>query len=204
MLQYLVLLGAAVNLGGTSYYIKKTWRGEIKPNRVSWLMWSIIPLIATAAALSDGVTWAALPVFMSGFTPLLVLIASFANKNAYWKLRTFDYVCGALSALALVLWAITKEPNIAIALTILSDFIAAVPTLVKSWKYPETESAASYAGGVFSALTGFAAIKMWGFSSLAFPIYLIIIDSSFIIAIWRREFLKMKKQLLFKTCKILR
>lgn len=187
MFQYLVFLGAAVNLGGASYYIKKTLNGEIKPNRVSWLMWAIAPMIAAAAALSDGVTWSVLPVFMSGFLPLLVFFASFVNKNAYWKLGVFDYACGLLSTLALVLWAITKEPNVAIAFAILSDGIAAVPNLVKSWKYPETESAVSYVGGVFSALTSFAAIKMWGFSSLAFPIYLVIIDLSLIFAVWRRK-----------------
>jgi hypothetical protein len=42
--------------------------------------------------------------------------------------------------LALILWWITKEPNIAIMLAILSDILAAIPTLVKTWKFPETES----------------------------------------------------------------
>lgn len=190
MLQYLVIIGALVNLVGSSYYIKKTLSGEIKPNRVSWLMWSIAPMIATAAALSDGVTWAVLPVFISGFSPFLVFVASFVNKNAYWKLEIFDYACGLLSALALVLWAITKEPNIAIALAILSDGIASVPTLVKSWKYPDTETASTFAGGLFSALTSFAAIKVWSFSSLAFPIYLIIIDTSLIFVVWRKKIFK--------------
>ncbi|MDP2709510.1 MAG: hypothetical protein Q8O93_05750 [bacterium] len=189
MLQYLVILGAAVNLGGSFFYIKNTLFGETKPNRVSWLMWSIAPMIATAAALAQGVTWAVLPVFMSGFVPLIIFIASFINKKAYWKLGAFDYACGLLSALALILWAITKEPNVAIVFAIMSDGLAAVPTLIKSWKHPESESVVVFTTGLFSALTSFAAIKIWGFAELAFPIYLTLMCSSLIFALERRKIL---------------
>ncbi len=188
MLKYLVFLGAAVNIWGAFFYIRDTLRGETKPNRATWLMWSIAPLIATVAALSQGVGWAVLPVFMAGFGPLLIFIGSFVNRNSYWKLGALDYGCGALSALALVLWGITKEPNIAIAFAIASDGLAAFPTLIKSWKHPETESVVAYTTGLFNALTSFAAIKLWGFSELAFPIYLVIANSSLIFAVWRRKF----------------
>jgi len=161
MLQYLVFVGAAVNLFGIISYVRETLRGKTKPNKVTWLMWSIAPLIATAAALADGVKWSVLPVFMAGFGPLLVLITSFINKNSYWKLEKFDYLCGLCSALALILWAITKNPAIAIIFSIASDGFAAIPTLIKSWRHPETENINPYTAGVFSALTSFTAIKIW-------------------------------------------
>lgn len=187
MLQYLVFLGAAVNVFGIVSYIKDTLRGQTKPNRITWLLWSVAPLIATAAVLSGGFSWVVLPIFMAGFGPLLVLIASFANPNSYWKLGVLDYVCGLFSVLALVFWWITKEANIAIVFAIASDGFAAVPTLIKSWKHPETESIIAYAAGLFSALTSFAAIKIWGFSELAFPIYLVITNSSLVLVGWRRK-----------------
>jgi len=190
MLQYLVFLGAAVNIFGVFYYIKDILRGKTKPNRVTWLMWSVAPLIATVAALSNGVSWAVLPVFMAGFCPFLVLIASFVNPNSYWKLGTLDYVCGFLSVLALILWGITKEANIAIMLAIASDGIAVVPTLVKAWKHPESESVIAYTTGLFNALTSFVAIKLWSFSELAFPIYLVIATSSLIFSVWHRKIFK--------------
>lgn len=186
-LEYLVLLGATVQLIGIYSYIKDTIRGETKPNRMTWLMWSIAPLIATAAAMSDGVTWAVVPVFISGFCPLLVLIASFVNKNSYWKLERFDYICGALSLLALVLWGITKIADVAIFFSIASDGLAALPTLIKSWKYPETESAAPFTAGIFNSLTSFAAIRMWTFSSYGFPVYLVLINTSIALAIYRKK-----------------
>lgn len=103
MTQYLVFVGALVGLVLIVPYIKETIKGNTKPNRVSWLLWSIAPIIGTIAAISNGVGWSLLPVFMAGFVPLLVLIVSFINKNSYWKLEKFDYLCGLFSALALIL-----------------------------------------------------------------------------------------------------
>jgi hypothetical protein len=189
-IQYLVLVGAIVNLFGIASYIKETLRGNTKPNRITWLLWSVAPLIATAAAFSDGVRWAALPVFISGFGPLLVLLASFVNKKSYWKLEKFDYLCGLFSILALVLWVITKEPAIAIILTIASDGFAAIPTLIKLWKYPETETADAYTAGLFSSLTSFVAIRAWSFTSVAFPVYLVMMNSFLILAIYGKRIFK--------------
>ena len=148
-------------------------------------MWSIAPLIATAASLSAGVTWAVVPVFISGFCPLLVLGASFVNPHSYWKLEKFDYLCGAFSLLALILWGITKQPDIAILFAIASDGLAAVPTLVKSWKYPETETAIPFTLGIINSLTSFAAISVWTFSAYAFPVYLVFIDAALSLVILR-------------------
>jgi hypothetical protein len=187
MLKYLVFIGVLVQLIGIYSYGREVVRGNAKPNRVTWLMWSIAPLIATAAGLASGVSLAVIPVFMSGFGPLIIFILSFTNKKSYWKLERFDYLCGFFSLFALVLWGITKQPAIAIVFAIVSDFIAAIPTLVKSWKYPETETAAPYTTGLINALTSFGAIKMWGFTELAFPIYLIFIDSSLILAVVRKK-----------------
>lgn len=193
----MVLVGASIQLIGAVSYIKAILRGHTKPNRVSWLIWSVAPLIATLAAIYNGVGWAAvLPVFMSGFGPLMVFVVSLVNKNSYWKLEKTDYLCGCFSILALILWGMTKEPNIAIILAIASDGLAAIPTLVKSWKYPETETIEAYVATLISALTSFFAIEVWNFSSYAFPIYLVSINILFSLFLYKTELKKTINNLL--------
>lgn len=189
----MVLIGAVVQLAGIYSYIRETLRGNTKPNKVTWLMWTVAPMIATFAAISNGVGWPALPVFMSGFGPLLVLLASFANNKAYWKLEKWDYACGFFSFLALMLWGITRQPDIAIIFAILSDGFAAAPTLVKIWSRPETETIHAYTTGAFNALTSFAAISVWSFSAYAFPAYLVFINGSLILAFYLSRYLKDKR-----------
>ena len=144
---------------------------------------AIAPLIATFAGISKGVTWAVLPVFMSGFGPFCILVASFFSKKAYWKLTKFDYVCGLFSALALVLWLVTKEANVAIIFAIIADGLAAAPTLKKAWTNPETESVVQYSAGLVSALTSFTAINLWVFPEYAFPVYLVVMDILLIFSV---------------------
>ena len=190
MTTYIVIFGALIQLVGSIHYLKETIAGRTKPNRVTWLMWSLAPMIGTAAAVSDGVTLATLPVFMAGFGPFLVFVASFVNKKSYWKLKSFDYWCGLFSVLALLLWYITKNPNIAIIFAILSDGAAAIPTLFKSWKNPETETASPYLATMVASATSFLVIDTWNFSEWAFPAYLVIICTIFVIFILRGRYKK--------------
>jgi hypothetical protein len=161
--------------------------GGTKPNRVSWLMWAIAPLIGTAAALSNGVGWAVLPVFMAGFSPFLIFTASFFAKKAYWKLSTFDYVCGVLSVFALFMWWLTKDPNIAIVFAISSDALASIPTILKARKNPETESVWPFIIGTFGAASSLVIATLWTFSEYAFPIYLIIVNTMVLLALYQRR-----------------
>jgi hypothetical protein len=183
MLEYLVFIAAFASLTAAAAYIHSMFKYQTMPNRVTWLMWAIAPLIATAASISSGVDWAVIPVFMSGFSPLLIFLASFFTRKAYWKLSKIDYFCGALSASAIVLWYLTQEPNLAITLAIASDAFAAIPTLTKAWFNPQTESIWPYLIGIFAPLTSFAVATIWSFNELAFPVYLIIINSLLLTAV---------------------
>ena len=187
MFQYLVFLGAFVQLLGGAVYIKNTIWGETKPNRVTWFLWMLAPYIGTAAAIADGVSWAVLPVFMTGFVPMLILLASFVNKKAYWKLGTFDYVCGASAVLALVLWFITAQPVVGVIFAIIADGMAALPTIVKAWGHPETETGAAYATALFGAATTFFAVQTWAFSEYAFSLYLVFITSVILFVMYRKR-----------------
>jgi len=193
LLQYLVFLGAIIQLVGVLSYIRGTLRGETKPNRVTWLLWGVIPIIATGAAWIDGVRWAVLPVFMAGLGPLLIFAFSFVNQNAYWKLGRLDYVCGLFSLGAIILWAVTKAPAAAIILSIIADALAAAPTLVKAWHQPETEKIGPYLAGFISQLTAMAAFKLFTLSEIAFPIYLLIINAALFLVIKRDTLFKLSR-----------
>lgn len=182
-----MFVAAAVTLIGASAYIRSMFKGQTKPNRVTWGMWSIAPFIATVAALSNNVGWAVLPVFMSGFSPFLVFTASFFNKKAYWKLSSFDYICGIISGLAIVMWIITNDPKLAITFSIISDALAAVPTLMKVWHNPETESIWPFIIGVFSPITSFVVAASWGFSEVAFPTCLVVINFLLVFSMLKKK-----------------
>lgn len=176
-MQNLVFLGVTVwSLFSVKYFIA-TLKGEVRPNKVTWLLWSIAPMIATFASLQGiGPSLSILPVFISGFIPFLIFLASFINRKAYWRMGRFDLLCACISLITLLIWGLSHNPILATALSVFSDAMAAVPTVRKAWKYPETENIYFFIGGIFSALTSYFAIIEWNFTALAFPTYLVLLN----------------------------
>lgn len=170
-----VILAVLLNIWGSLGYAFLTLKGRVKPNRVTFSLWALAPLVAFGAQLDKGVGLIALMTFMAGFGPLLVLIASFLNKESYWQLTRFDYICGGLSLAGLTLWALTGEGNLAIGLAIMADGLAALPTVVKSYRAPETENYFLYFLSMIGAGITILAVDQWSFAHYGFPIYIFAI-----------------------------
>jgi len=167
-----VILGFLINLFGDLSYVLHTLQNKTKPNRVSWFMWALAPLIAFSAEIHEHVGIQVLMTFIVGFGPLMVFIASFVNRKSVWKLTRFDLACGALSLLGLILWLLTRHGNVAIFFSILADGLAAIPTVVKSYKDPGSESYLVFLLGATNAAITLLTIDHWNFATYGFPIYI--------------------------------
>jgi hypothetical protein len=170
-----ILVGALFNLVGSVTYAVATIKGKTKPNRVTWFLWAVAPLIAFSAQLKEGVGWPVIMTFMVGFGPLIIFLASFVNQKAYWRITKLDIVCGAISVLALIFWLITGKGVIAIIFSIVADLLAGVPTLIKAYQAPETEHHGVFRNGAISAIITLLTIKYWSFARAAFAIYILLI-----------------------------
>lgn len=168
---HFVIIGALLQVIGTASYLIDTLKGKAKPNRVTWFLWAVSPFIALSAELKHGVGLIALMTFMVGFMPLLIFIASFANRKAYWKLSQLDIVCGLLSVGGLILWQLTGSGNVAILFSLLADVLAWIPTFVKSLKEPESENWHFFLFDAASAGIALLAIDKWNFAHWGWPLW---------------------------------
>jgi hypothetical protein len=170
---HFVYLGAAIGAVGSLVYMRDTLRGTTQPNRVTWLLWAIAPLLAAAVEFRAGVGLRTLPTFIIGFMPLLVFLASFRNPAAVWRIRRLDYACGAMSLAGTAAWLITQNGVVALVAAIAADFLAGIPTLLKSWSHPESETVASYAGAVANSGILLLTIDHWTTEVAAFPLFIV-------------------------------
>lgn len=189
---HFVYLAAAITFTGIFLYALDTLRGKTKPNRVTWILWTIVPLITFFAQLSEGVGISSVFALSYALGPLFVVMASFANKNAYWKLTFFDYLCGGISLLAILLWTITGNGMLAIIFSIVADFAAGVPTLRKGFIEPKSENIAAYLVGILSAAITLLTIHTRTPTSVTFPIYILI--DSLLICLTIKVFSKLNQQ----------
>ncbi len=167
-----IYLGTLISILAMLSYLRDTLSGKTKPNRVTWGFWAVIPMIAFSAQIKEGVGLQALTTFIFAFNPMIIFIASFVNKNAYWKLGKLDYVCGAIALLGVILWLVTGEGSLAIFFSCVADFVASLPTMVKAFKNPESENADPFLSAILNSFVTLLTIQIWTFSYYAFPLYI--------------------------------
>lgn len=171
--EYFAVIGAVIATAGGIYYLYDTITGKAKPNRITWLLWGLFPMIIFIAQRAQGVEGLSWVSFAAGAPALLIVIASFFNKNAYWKTNPLDYCLMAAAIVGLILWYITDEPNLAILFSLIADFFAGLPTMIKAAKHPETESWFAYAISAFGFTLSVLAISSFTFETSAFALYLL-------------------------------
>lgn len=166
---------AALNLAGCLAYSVHTLRGKVHPNGVTWLLWSVAPLIAFAAELSQGVGITAVTTLSVGLGPLLVFGSALARKGTLRRPSRGDLACGTMSLLALAAWWRTSQPEAAVALSIAADALATIPTLVKAYRDPLSEDSWVYSCVAAGSLLTLITVPQWSFTSAGFPGYLLLV-----------------------------
>jgi len=186
-----IWIGVIINLAGALWYIKHIVWGTTRPNLVSWFIWTLAPFIAVFFEIKAGAGLSVMYPFMAGFSSLLVIVLSLFRRNAIWKISTLDIICGVLALIALVFYVLTHNLAISIIFAILSDGLAAAPTLIKTWKFPETENSVTYTTGIINAIISLLVIKNWIFSIYSFNIYLMAMNLVIIFCIYRKKIFNM-------------
>jgi hypothetical protein len=170
------VIAAIINLYSDVLYAADTLRGRNKPNRVTWSLWALAPLIGFASQIREGVGIQAVMTLSVGLAPLLVLAATFHNKQSRWAISSFDILCGIISLIALGTLIVTGNGVASLALSMVADFFAALPTIRKAHTHPESESIFPYVLAAVAACMTLLTIKHWGFAVASFSSYILVIN----------------------------
>lgn len=185
--EYFAVIGAFIASAGGFYYLYETIKGKTKPNRITWLLWGLFPMIVFVAQRAQGVEGLSWVTFVAGFTPFLVFSASFFNKKAYWKSQQRDYYLMAAGFIGILLWFITDNANLAILFALFADLCAAIPTVIKCYTHPETESWVAYGISSFGFGLGLLSVQLFNFENMAFVIYLFVVNLVMTIFSMRKQ-----------------
>ena len=176
--EYFAIIGAIVGSVGGFYYLYETIVGKAQPNRITWLLWGIFPMVIFVAQRAKGVEGLSWTSFVAGFTPLLIVAASFFNKKAYWKSELRDYYLMAAAIVGIILWAITDNPSLAILFALAADMLAGLPTLIKAYRHPHSESWIAYAISTFGFGISLLSVQTYNFENTAFVAYVVVMNGA--------------------------
>ena len=156
-------------------YIFDILKKRARPNLVSWIGWTFLTTIGAAAQIAKGPSLSVLVPIILTFSELTIVILALRHGHA--KFNTTDKICFALAALAVALWAITKEPLIALGLSLLADFIVGIPTILKTYRDPRSETVLPWVLYAVGPLLGLFASSNFELQNVLYPAYLACYNS---------------------------
>lgn len=162
------LTASIISLTSALPYIVDTVRGKTHPNVVSWFTWSLVNIISTTAAISTGAWHTAMLTGTIAATCSTIAILGF--REGVKRYTSFDVACQVAALLGIVLWRLTKQPDLAVAIAVSINLVAALPTWRHAWIAPFAETWQGFAMGAIASILTLYSIDTYTFISLAAPI----------------------------------
>ncbi len=159
-------------------YVKSILKRETKPNIISWTLWTLIQLVAIwiQASSSSGFSWSVILLIAMTFNTSFVVILclmGYGSKEFGW----IEKSCLAIALIAIAFFAFTKNGPIALAFDITADFIAAIPTIIKTWRNPRSEAYGPWLIITVAAALAVFSNETFTAENLSFPIYLTCVNA---------------------------
>lgn len=153
-------------------YISDIIKNKTYPNLITWITWMSVALINFIAAFHNHIPHSAV---LSGATTLGDgIIVALALKKGVKKYVWFDFLCQSVAVIGVLIWILTDNPNIAVALSMLVILVGALPTWRHAWLKPNEETWEGFAIGAVAGILTLLSLRSISFVAVAFPISLII------------------------------
>lgn len=177
------ICATAIELSSYSVYVRDILLRGARPSRASWIVWTPLCWLTVASNWQAGadLTLIKLTTMCAGVTIVALLALRFGTGG--WS--PLDRLCMALTALGVAAWIQTSEPVAGLALFILADLAAAVPTLVDAARQPGKDSRAAWILAFAAATLNLGAVQAghwtasWsGFGVWGFNVYLVLLNGA--------------------------
>lgn len=182
MLQISGVIASALSVVAFLPYIKDTILGNTKPERASWLIWSVLSTISFFSQLLEG---AGLSLWFAGsqvtVTLTIFLLSIRRGHGAY--LTAVNKKLYAITALGLLTSFIYDSAIYALLVSITISLLGGARTVVKAFYHPDTETVSSWLVALIASVFGLISVGELNVVLLAYPLYLVVIYASVIIAI---------------------
>lgn len=182
-----VFAGALLGLIGSVRYAVAITHGRARPNLVTWSLWAAAPLIGFLAQLDSGVGLPAVMTLAASAGPLIVVATSLVARLHYAHLGAFDLACALVSTGALAVWLGWGEAPLAVLFAVAADAVAALPTLIKAWRHPDSENTLFYVLVAIGATITLMTISAWTPEAWAFAVYQLVICVALVAVITTRR-----------------
>lgn len=196
---YFLIIAVMLRVMGGISYVRATLRGRARPNLVSWGLWSLTGLIAFVAQLTHNAGPEAIVTLAIALGPLAVCIAAVYKGAHRTKLTQLDIWSLGLAIMGIGLWLVSKDPLMALAMSIVADLFSNIPTLVKCYRKPESEHSYTYGISIVGMAVTLLTVTDWHLIHWLFPAYILAINATLFLTLTVFSRLRPANQLALKA-----
>ncbi len=166
------------------FYIRTILKGETKPNRATWFIWSIIGVILVFSYKASGAEETIWVPVSEAIAPTIIALLSI--KYGVGGTDKLDIICLIASFISLLMWYVFDSALIALVTNLFIDFFAALPTIKKSIYNPKEEDKFAWSITETGNLFNLFAINNMSFGVIVYPIYTFILDGIITSLLYRK------------------
>lgn len=170
------------------FYSRSIFAHKARPHKVTRLIVWLASIAGILAVIHSsnlaGKIFAG--IFLARATYLLILAMMYGVGGA----SRLDRICLVIGALAVAMYVVTGSGLLAISFGVLSDLIGYVPTFVKTWRDPTSESPTFFAIEGVASFLGVLAIWQPRVD-IILPVYFVACSATVVLLIYRKKILRM-------------
>ncbi|WP_420862787.1 hypothetical protein [Algirhabdus cladophorae] len=176
------LISGALSVFSFLPYIVDTLRKTTKPDRASWLIWSVLGAISFTSQVYEGATTSLWFVGAQvGGTMLICALSVWHGAGSYLSRK--NLILFAVAATGLMSWYMTDTAIYALLIAIAISLLGGMVTVSKAYKDPDSETLTTWVVSLFAAVFAVASVAEPTLVMLAYPIYLVVLYTAIVLAV---------------------
>lgn len=179
---YLGALSGVLSLFCFVPYIWDTLSGRTQPERASWLIWSVLGVIAVFSQGLEGASASLMfAVVQVGCTVVICVLSIWYGAGHYLSRR--NRAIFAVAVFGVGAWYVTDSAVYALAVTISISLLGGCVTIQKSYVDPASETMSTWVVAALAAACATLSVGRLDWVLLAYPLYLLVLYTGILCAL---------------------
>lgn len=175
MKETIAIIAALLAIVGNVPYLRDVITRKITPHPYTWLVWTIVSAVTFFGQLAKGAGVGAIPTAASEIFTLIIFL--FSLQYGFKKITRTDTYFLIIALLGLIPWWLTKDPTVSVVIVVTIDLIAFVPTLMKTWREPTSETRILYAMNVLRHILTLFSLGAYNIATMLHSLAMIVTNS---------------------------
>lgn len=163
-------------ISGYIPYIREVISGSTKPNRASWIIWSLSTAIILFGVKETGTNEAIWVPIADAIGCFIIFVLAIKKGTGGWSLT--DRVAFSICVISLGVWWFTGNPLIALLTNLCIYTSGYIPTIKKSINHPETESLTAWSLFLIGVILNLVTVIIGTDSGFAVWLYPIVLTGT--------------------------